>query len=871
MKSSCCDFARWALLGLCAFGTIGQRLQANQSDAILQYFGTSWNEIAMKIPELAEAGYTALWLPPPFKGTSVWDVGFGTFDRFDLGDKDQSGTIPTKYGTAAELQNLIETAHRFGLRVYFDNVMAHNGGPIPGSDENTSIYAQPGFVPGDFHLQKTSDGYYRNWPGIEWEKNDEWQILNRNPYGQDIDHENPNTSFGLNENDDFPKYVGIRQPNNPEYYLDTDLPIAITRSGGNFTTYPFANKEPFVDANGNGRFDWTDTNGNGQHDAGEPSESFSDTGVDPLTPGRNTAAWGFGDGKYNMGNPVPEDVNAMLIRAFRWFTDQYKPDGYRLDAVKHVPNYFFGEMNAPNKDSNNSGYLGEANVQYNLTRGFSDWDNHRDTTFSDNPRDDLFYYGEHLGSPPAEGPYLNAGMRIANDTFLNTLSGNALGNSFTGLDAAGYAMYGGFNTGMKYPMSHDNNSLWGGHKELAFLLTYLTAGPGIIYTDGYNQSTGPNYFPKIAQMPFLGQFGSAYATNILSIYQNFARGDQVGKWSTQNFAAFERRDKTENAAMNDADGTVLLVMLGRIGATGGQNPDSWTTAFPVNARLKNYSYHGGPFYVNVNAQGKLRDDSGNVVLVDGGKYFAFSWDNPELPLVWKNSPQSRVTPITITQDGQPVSTMTYLSPDGVDGDSAFNAGGRTIPRITSGSNLSFIARADGSAESILLKLDGGMDLNSHLNLGSTNAEKRDNPPALSRETFLGYEQMRYVQRVREKFAASVVQSNNIIGSSGAVTWRLPASGPASINPTADTNNYFGYWPTWVYHDPQAANAPIANGGAFSARQLETNGGTITLRAKVGKSFQWDRAWVYYTLTNTTNSTYPEGSAGSPGAAPRWQR
>ena len=61
------------------------------------------------MPELAEAGYTALWLPPPFKGTSVWDVGFGTFDRFDLGDKDQSGTIPTKYGTAAELQNLIET------------------------------------------------------------------------------------------------------------------------------------------------------------------------------------------------------------------------------------------------------------------------------------------------------------------------------------------------------------------------------------------------------------------------------------------------------------------------------------------------------------------------------------------------------------------------------------------------------------------------------------------------------------------------------------------------------------------------------------------------------------------------------------------
>ena len=93
-------------------------------------------------------------------------------------------------------------------------------------------------------------------------------------------------------------------------------------------------------------------------------------------------------------------------------------------------------------------------------------------------------------------------------------------------------------------------------------------GPGIIYTDGYNQSTGPNYFPKIAQLPFLGQFESSYATNILSIYQNFGRGNQVGKYSTPDFAAFERQDKTENATMSYADGTVLLVMLGALRRCG---------------------------------------------------------------------------------------------------------------------------------------------------------------------------------------------------------------------------------------------------------------------------------------------------------------
>ena len=56
------------------------------------------------------------------------------------------GGVATRYGTEDDLIRLIETAHRFGIRVYFDNVMAHNGGSTPGYDENTSIYTQPGFV-----------------------------------------------------------------------------------------------------------------------------------------------------------------------------------------------------------------------------------------------------------------------------------------------------------------------------------------------------------------------------------------------------------------------------------------------------------------------------------------------------------------------------------------------------------------------------------------------------------------------------------------------------------------------------------------------------------------------------------------------------
>src|SRR5204863_4991136 len=99
-------------------------------EMIIQYFETSWAEITRRVPEIAAAGYTAIWLPPPTKGAEgTADVGFSVFDRFDLGDRDQRGTIATKYGTRDEVVHMVQEAHRFGLRVFFDTVMNHNANP----------------------------------------------------------------------------------------------------------------------------------------------------------------------------------------------------------------------------------------------------------------------------------------------------------------------------------------------------------------------------------------------------------------------------------------------------------------------------------------------------------------------------------------------------------------------------------------------------------------------------------------------------------------------------------------------------------------------------------------------------------------------
>ena len=208
---------------------------AVRAEVMLQYFNTSWSEITDKMPELAEAGYGALWLPPPTKGSGGLSVGYDMFDPFDIGGRDQRGTIRTRYGTEADLLRLIETAHRFGIRIYFDNIMNHRAFDIPGYDENTSIHVYPGMVPEDFHLRVTEEGFYRKWDNTrDW--NDAWQVMNLGLADLiDIAHETPNDNFGRSEGDDYPKWNGRRHPGQTWFYTDTDLPIRVGYTDGGGT------------------------------------------------------------------------------------------------------------------------------------------------------------------------------------------------------------------------------------------------------------------------------------------------------------------------------------------------------------------------------------------------------------------------------------------------------------------------------------------------------------------------------------------------------------------------------------------------------------------------------------------------------------
>lgn len=102
--------------------------------------GGHWNLIHKNARMLRRLGFTAIWLPPAYKGSAgANDVGYGVYDLYDLGEFDQKGSVATKYGTAAEYRACISALRRAGLLVLADVVLNHR----LGADELEHVSVRP--------------------------------------------------------------------------------------------------------------------------------------------------------------------------------------------------------------------------------------------------------------------------------------------------------------------------------------------------------------------------------------------------------------------------------------------------------------------------------------------------------------------------------------------------------------------------------------------------------------------------------------------------------------------------------------------------------------------------------------------------------
>ena len=99
-----------------------------------------WKFLSDEASHLKDIGVSAVWIPPVSKSSGgTNDNGYSVFDRFDLGEFNQTwegdsgspdATVRTKYGTKSELLDAIHSLHNqpAPIQVYADVVINHQTG-----------------------------------------------------------------------------------------------------------------------------------------------------------------------------------------------------------------------------------------------------------------------------------------------------------------------------------------------------------------------------------------------------------------------------------------------------------------------------------------------------------------------------------------------------------------------------------------------------------------------------------------------------------------------------------------------------------------------------------------------------------------------
>jgi alpha-amylase len=287
-----CSSAMWASLCV-AMGGLAPQAQADDKPVFLQWFEGRWRTLEYRVPDFFLAGYDSVWLPPPFKAADPTSAGFDCFDRFDLG----SPGSPTAYGTQNDLKALIDELHFARGLVYVDLVMNHNSGRN-GSIDFHNAGGYPGFAMrigqdlwGDFNDGTTQSmdpqgANYNLWEGDLVSLIDIAQQKNYRFIRQPVASGNPNNiPAGTIRNKP--------DPNNARFYPDRTLtPQTFTNPQGpsgaqSITVYPFNLANPLN------------------------------------------------------GTPIMENATDYLGRSTQWLLDVMRIDGFRLDAAKHIPQWFW--------------------------------------------------------------------------------------------------------------------------------------------------------------------------------------------------------------------------------------------------------------------------------------------------------------------------------------------------------------------------------------------------------------------------------------------------------------------------------------------------------------------------------------------------
>src|SRR5687768_11472008 len=498
MKSSRADRRLPALLGAVAavaLAPAATRAGDVSAPTTLQMFEASYKTIEKRSPDIFMAGYGAMWLPPPGRADSGnQSVGYDLYDRFDLG----SAGNPTLYGTERGLKATVKSLHKAGSLVFTDMIWNHNGFSNLGTPGFAAAGGYPGF---SIQLQTTNPGA----PGY-----------NTRGYN-DVDGDFHGAFESGDINGRLSGLIDIAQEKNWQFVRSpvpgfaNNIPAGTTPAFGRLANVPSeSNRRLYPDRNLPGMTLHDPTN----------DETFTVYPFNTTTP--------------MAGDPVEENATGLLMRHAQWMVQEVGVDGFRLDAVKHMPqwvmNYFdrsvYRAIQRPLLDGNpqhvfSFGEILDGNrglVQSYIRKNFN-----------------TGTIGQVRGNRDALDFPLFFAMR-------DNLSANGLANNWNGVvnasqDVQDDGLANNGSQGVAFVQSHDDFGAY--LDDVAHAYTLMRPGNAIVYFNA-RQFGDNRSFPKDGKKDALGGFHGDAVTTLVNIRNTHGRGNYLPRLTTKETLIYER-------------------------------------------------------------------------------------------------------------------------------------------------------------------------------------------------------------------------------------------------------------------------------------------------------------------------------------------
>lgn len=454
-RSATAFFRRGALVfaGLAWLAAGPSQARAQVTPVTLQWFETSWRTMEDRTADAFLAGYGRVWVPPPGKGE-----GGASSIGYNVFDRFDLGSpaAPTRYGTRDQFLAVIREQDKAGIATFVDLVLNHNST----SDNNTPGFLAAGDYPG-FVLTHPGDPY----GDFHWRLDDcqgdpiRCRLAGLIDIAQEKNHTLIRHPITAGDPNNIPAGSVYDRPDpaNRALYPDRELPP------NTIGIHPFNTADPMA------------------------------------------------------GDPYLENATGLLLRYTQWMLEVIGADGFRIDAAKHMPDWFlrdFYDRQVWNR--------GPANLDGSPTTPFS---------FMEIFDANLGWHAGYVCKSGAGVCNTADGVQGNRDTLdfplyfslRDNLSGNGLGSWEAIVTASvdqifdGNANDGDF--GVTFAQSHDQPAPGDSNLAHAYILT--RTGSPVVYFRA--DEFGPVSFPKEGRGDALGGAYGEQIVRLVDIHNEYAR------------------------------------------------------------------------------------------------------------------------------------------------------------------------------------------------------------------------------------------------------------------------------------------------------------------------------------------------------------